>query len=756
MSFFRGLFAVVVMLVVTIVSTGAFAAVPLTMTHQGRLLDATDKPVNGFFDITYRVFEVPSGGSPLWTEVHASVQVADGLFSALLGSTVPLSADVLGNGGGGGALSPRYLEVSVGGTTLSPRLALSSVPSAISAGHVSGDIETAPGMFTVTNNGSATSGRLRVLTTADSAISVLGHDSNGDGVPETSISSSCDASSVSEVMGKKGLNAVNVKLARMISSPPSGPLAQDYLDMDSDDDGVMDRSVSSSVDGLSAKHAINTKGTGATHNRVVSVSSSTTEDSANSVCSMDLDGDGALEGEISQRLTPTTSNVAIKTKGTGANDNRSITSTTNPEVATVILAADLDGDGVPDNTITQACDATGSRQLLAGTTSVTGSNRSASLEVAASPGGGASVRVTASQNSQTLRCSSSADSAAATTILAADLDGDGHPDFTIADSVSATGARLKVNNIGSSGEDGVSLSALPTTSSVAIKTKGTGAEANRVLAIQSGTAPTGVSSVCSIDDDGDSVPESEISQILTPTTSGVAIKTKGTGADPNRSASLVCAADLDGDGTLDRSVSTTADSTTAGIAIDEPGVQIGMKIVNKGVVKGVINIASANRMIELDSDGNGFFAGKIGVGKDPVEKIDVQGGAYCDGTNWVNASDRNSKENFTAVDGNELLDQIAQLSITRWNYKGNNQAEHIGPTAQDFKAAFGVGADDKSISTIDPSGIALAAIKALNGKMQELNAKTTQLEDQAREITQLKAELDAIKAMLQKQAATKN
>jgi hypothetical protein len=243
---------------------------------------------------------------------------------------------------------------------------------------------------------------------------------------------------------------------------------------------------------------------------------------------------------------------------------------------------------------------------------------------------------------------------------------------------------------------------------------------------------------------------------LTPTTSGVAIKTKGTGADPNRSASLVCAADLDGDGTLDRSVSTTADSTTAGIAIDEPGVQIGMKIVNKGVVKGVINIASANRMIELDSDGNGFFAGKIGVGKDPVEKIDVQGGAYCDGTNWVNASDRNSKENFTAVDGNELLDQIAQLSITRWNYKGNNQAEHIGPTAQDFKAAFGVGADDKSISTIDPSGIALAAIKALNNKMQELNAKTTQLEDQAREITQLRAELDAIKAMLQKQTATKN
>jgi hypothetical protein len=132
------------------------------------------------------------------------------------------------------------------------------------------------------------------------------------------------------------------------------------------------------------------------------------------------------------------------------------------------------------------------------------------------------------------------------------------------------------------------------------------------------------------------------------------------------------------------------------------------------------------------------------------------GAATCDGTDWINASDVNSKENFTPVDGDELLEQIAQLSITLWNYKGNSQAEHIGPTAQDFKAAFGVGANDKSISTIDPAGIALAAIKALNGKMQELNAKTSQLEDQAREISQLKAELDAIKAMLQAQAATKN
>jgi hypothetical protein len=798
MSFYRGLFLVVVMLGVAFFSTGAFAAVPLTLTHQGRLLDATDKPVNGFFDITYRVFEAPSGGAPLWTEVHASVPVADGLFSALLGSTVPLSADVFGGGGSGGALAPpRYLEVTVGGATLTPRLALSSVPSALSSSRVTGDIETAPGLIvmgdSLTDN-YATFGE-KVNQGLHAAGGALASG-------KTLLTFGCDGTSASQVMEKKGLNAVNVKLARTISSPPSGPLAQDYLDVDSDDDGVMDKSVSSSCDATGARLKVTNLGSSG-------------------------------EDGVELLSLPASSSVAIKTKGTGAANNRSITSTTDPEAATVILSADLDGDGIVDNTSADSvgatgasrrlavhnlgssgqdgvsvdlhcspdsavestelrkngalisadydrhtpfhnsrissffdvftemstedvCDATGASRRLA--VHNLGSSGQDGVEVkwAARPKGG-EIKVSASQNSQTLRCSSSADSVAATTLLEADLDGDGLADRSVSSSCDATSARLKVNNIGSSGNDGVELSVLPTTSSVAIKTKGTGAEANRVLAIQSGTAPTGVSSSCTIDDDGDGVPESEISQILTPTTSGVAIKTKGTGANDNRSASLVCAADLDGDGTLDRSVSTTADSTTAGIAIDEPGVQIGMKIVNKGTVKGNITVTNGSAMrVQLDSDGNGFFSSKIGVGKDPIEKIDVEGGAYCDGTNWVNASDRNSKENFTAVDGNELLDQIAQLSITRWNYKGNNQAEHIGPTAQDFKAAFGVGADDKSISTIDPSGIALAAIKALNNKMQELNAKTSQLEDQSREITQLKAELDAIKAMLLKQAATKN
>ena len=124
------------------------------------------------------------------------------------------------------------------------------------------------------------------------------------------------------------------------------------------------------------------------------------------------------------------------------------------------------------------------------------------------------------------------------------------------------------------------------------------------------------------------------------------------------------------------------------------------------------------------------------------------GGAYCDGTNWVNASDVASKENFVPVHGDELLDRIARLDIKRWNYKGQPGVEHIGPTAQDFQAAFGLGANDKTISTIDPSGIALAAIKELrkqNQAMQKQNQDLqTQNENLRKALERLSKKVDAL------------
>ena len=94
-------------------------------------------------------------------------------------------------------------------------------------------------------------------------------------------------------------------------------------------------------------------------------------------------------------------------------------------------------------------------------------------------------------------------------------------------------------------------------------------------------------------------------------------------------------------------------------------------------------------------------------------------GAYLTkGGTWTNASDRNLKEDLTDLNPNDILKKIGQLDIKRWKYKGTDEY-HIGPMAQDFYALFHLGNDDKRISTIDPSGVALVAIKALSEKVDQ-------------------------------------
>jgi hypothetical protein len=83
-------------------------------------------------------------------------------------------------------------------------------------------------------------------------------------------------------------------------------------------------------------------------------------------------------------------------------------------------------------------------------------------------------------------------------------------------------------------------------------------------------------------------------------------------------------------------------------------------------------------------------------------------------------SDRNAKENFTAVNARQVLARVAALPLTQWNYKTDRKdVQHIGPMAQDFQAAFHLNQDDKHISVVDEGGVALAAIQGLNQKLEE-------------------------------------
>lgn len=143
----------------------------------------------------------------------------------------------------------------------------------------------------------------------------------------------------------------------------------------------------------------------------------------------------------------------------------------------------------------------------------------------------------------------------------------------------------------------------------------------------------------------------------------------------------------------------------------------------------------ANSFVVRASGGTWFYsdaASSTGV------TLPAGGGA------WSPISDRNVKENFDFVDGCDVLDRLAGIPLQTWNYKTQDASvRHIGAMAQDFQAAFGVGEDDKHISTVDADGVALAAIQGLYELVKEqrelIDATHAELESLRNKIKRLES-----------------
>jgi hypothetical protein len=88
-------------------------------------------------------------------------------------------------------------------------------------------------------------------------------------------------------------------------------------------------------------------------------------------------------------------------------------------------------------------------------------------------------------------------------------------------------------------------------------------------------------------------------------------------------------------------------------------------------------------------------------------------------------SSRSFKAPDGSVDAAALLAAVQSLPVETWRYKTETGLEtrpHIGPYAEDFHAAFGVG-DGVTINPIDAMGVCLAAIQALTQKVEMLEAE---------------------------------
>ena len=116
-----------------ITASAASAAVPSTLTQQGRLFDSSGAPVAGSVSIVFTIYDSASGGTALWTETQ-TVTLDEGYFSARLGESTPIPSGVFDG-------STRYLGVTVGtDPEMTPRQTIVSVPYALMANNAVGDI----------------------------------------------------------------------------------------------------------------------------------------------------------------------------------------------------------------------------------------------------------------------------------------------------------------------------------------------------------------------------------------------------------------------------------------------------------------------------------------------------------------------------------------------------------------------------------------------------------------------------------------
>jgi hypothetical protein len=108
------------------------------------------------------------------------------------------------------------------------------------------------------------------------------------------------------------------------------------------------------------------------------------------------------------------------------------------------------------------------------------------------------------------------------------------------------------------------------------------------------------------------------------------------------------------------------------------------------------------------------------------------------------ASSRTLKNGFVPVDGETLLGRIRTVPVNTWSYNDEpGHVRHLGPFAEDFRAAFGLGTDDRSIGMLDIAGVDFAAVKALEARTADLQR---QLQERDRRIDDLEARLARLEA----------
>ena len=168
-----------------------------------------------------------------------------------------------------------------------------------------------------------------------------------------------------------------------------------------------------------------------------------------------------------------------------------------------------------------------------------------------------------------------------------------------------------------------------------------------------------------------------------------------------------------------------------------------LQLINKGNPALYFYNSANGKSWSMNPVGTTFSWNAIGIGAGYEMILENDGDLTISG-NLTQNSDVNTKEAIAAVAPDEILAKVSALPVSTWQYKIDNQkCRHLGPMAQDFYAAFGLGRDEKGISPGDVSGVALAAIKGLYAQSKQKDEKIAQLEEKIANLEkQIQAQAD--------------
>jgi hypothetical protein len=203
----------------------------------------------------------------------------------------------------------------------------------------------------------------------------------------------------------------------------------------------------------------------------------------------------------------------------------------------------------------------------------------------------------------------------------------------------------------------------------------------------------------------------------------------------------------------------------AGAAVGDTSSAWAIRIDNGGNTIFFDELSDPSEEMDLDASGNLTIDGNMVIGNtlldanDTIvnvgENLDVNGNVTVSGTVtstgtmfaplFDSSSDRNLKEEFQVVNPVEVLEKVASLPISTWEFIfEEGDVRHMGPMAQDFHAAFGLGQHDTRINLTDTNGVTMAAIQGLNLKLEEKDAKIAEMQERLQK-------LEAIVTALQNQ-----